>query len=54
MALIETGWLGGGHTGHNTTFIRSNYFYPESAALFDMSLKLHGGLSRELNYNLMF
>ena len=54
LALIEKGWLGGGNTGRNTTVIRSNYFYPESAALFDMSLKLYEGLSRELNYNLMF
>jgi heterotetrameric sarcosine oxidase beta subunit len=54
VALIEKGWLGGGNTGRNTTVIRSNYFYPESAALFDMSLRLYEGLSRELNYNLMF
>lgn len=54
IALIEKGWLGGGNTGRNTTVIRSNYFYPESAALFELSLKLYEGLSRELNYNLMF
>ena len=54
VAVIEKGWLGGGNTGRNTTAIRSNYYYPESAALYEMSLKLYEGLSRELNYNIMF
>lgn len=54
VAVIEKGWLGGGNTGRNTTTIRSNYFYPESAALYEASLKLYEGLSRELNYNIMF
>jgi len=53
VAVIERGWLGGGNTGRNTTAIRSNYFYPESAALYDLGLRLYEGLSRELNYNLM-
>ena len=53
VAVIEKGWLGGGNTGRNTTTIRSNYFYPESVALYDFSLKLYEGLSRELNYNIM-
>ncbi|MCI5076882.1 sarcosine oxidase subunit beta family protein [Oricola sp.] len=54
VAILEKGWLGGGNTGRNTTAIRSNYYYPESAALYDMSLRLYEGLSRELNYNVMF
>jgi sarcosine oxidase subunit beta len=54
VAVIEKGWIGGGNTGRNTTIIRSNYFYPESAALYDMSVRLYEGLSRELNYNIMF
>jgi sarcosine oxidase subunit beta len=54
VAVIEKGWLGGGNTGRNTTVIRSNYFYPESAALYDLSVKLYENLSRELNYNIMF
>jgi sarcosine oxidase subunit beta len=54
VAVIEKGWLGGGNTGRNTTTIRSNYFYPESVALYDFALKLYEGLSRELNYNVMF
>jgi sarcosine oxidase, subunit beta len=32
---LEKGWLGGGNTGRNTTIIRSNYLYDESAALYD-------------------
>ena len=53
VAVIEKGWLGGGNTGRNTTAIRSNYFYPESVALYDFALRLYEGLSRELNYNVM-
>jgi len=54
VAVLEKGWLGGGNTGRNTTVIRSNYFYPESVALYDLSVKLYEGLSRDLNYNVMF
>lgn len=54
VAVLEKGWLGGGNTGRNTTVIRSNYFYPESAALYDLSVRLYERLSRELNYNVMF
>lgn len=53
VALLEKGWIGGGNTGRNTTILRSNYYYPQSAALYDFSLKLYEGLSRALNYNLM-
>ncbi|MCB1461205.1 MAG: sarcosine oxidase subunit beta family protein [Nitratireductor sp.] len=54
VAILEKGWLGGGNTGRNTTAIRSNYYYPESAALYDLSLRLYENLSKELNYNVMF
>ncbi len=54
VALLERNWIGGGNTGRNTTIIRSNYFYPETANFFEFSLKLYEGLSRELNYNIMF
>jgi sarcosine oxidase subunit beta len=54
IAVIEKGWLGGGNTGRNTTTIRSNYFYPESAALYEASLKLYETMSKDLNYNVMF
>ena len=53
VAVIEKGWLGGGNTGRNTTAVRSNYFYPESVALYDFALRLYEGLSCELNYNVM-
>lgn len=53
VAVLEKGWIGGGNTGRNTTVIRSNYLYPQSAAFYDFSLKLFEGLSRELNYNIM-
>ncbi|NOR62406.1 MAG: sarcosine oxidase subunit beta family protein [Rhodobacteraceae bacterium] len=54
VAVLEKGWLGGGNTGRNTTTIRSNYFHPESVALYEFSLNLYENLSRELNYNVMF
>ncbi len=54
VAVLEKGWLGGGNTGRNTTIIRSNYLWDDSAALYEHSLKLWEGLSQELNYNLMF
>jgi sarcosine oxidase subunit beta len=54
IAVLEKGWLGGGNTGRNTTIIRSNYLFDESAALYNHALKLWPGLSAELNYNIMF
>jgi sarcosine oxidase subunit beta len=54
VALIERGWIGGGNTGRNTTIIRSNYFFPASAAFYDFSVKLYEGLADALNYNIMF
>ena len=54
VAVLERGWLGGGNTGRNTTIIRSNYLHDESAALYEHALKLWEGLSRELNYNVMY
>ena len=54
IAVLEKGWIGGGNTGRNTTIIRSNYLWDESAALYEHSVKLFEGLSQELNYNIMF
>lgn len=54
VAVIEKGWLGGGNTARNTTIVRSNYLWDESAALYDHSVKLWEDLSQELNYNVMF
>ncbi len=54
VAVLEKGWLGGGNTGRNTTVVRSNYLWEDSAFLYEHSLKLWEGLTRELNFNVMF
>lgn len=54
VAILEKGWIGGGNTGRNTTIVRSDYYYPQSAALFDRSVTLYEGLSRDINFNIMF
>ena len=54
IAVLDKGWLGGGNTGRNTTIIRSNYLFPESAAHYNHALKLWETLSQDLNYNTMF
>ena len=53
VAVLERGWLGGGNTGRNTTIVRSNYLYPESARLYDFALKCYENLSQELDFNIM-
>src|SRR5690606_28944185 len=47
-------WLGGGNTGRNTTIIRSNYLYDESAGIYDHAVRLWENVSQELNYNVMY
>jgi len=54
VAVLEAGWVGGGNTGRNTTIVRSNYLYPESARLYDFSLRQYEQLSKTLNFNIMF
>ena len=54
IAVVEKGWIGGGNTGRNTTIIRSNYLWDQSASLYEHALKLWEGMSQELNYNVMF
>jgi sarcosine oxidase, subunit beta len=54
VAVVERGWLGGGNTGRNTTIVRSNSLWDQSAALYEHALKLWEGLSQDLNYNVMF
>jgi len=54
IAVLEKGWIGGGNTGRNTTIIRSNYLFDESAALYDHALQLWQDLAQVLNYNVMF
>jgi len=53
IAVIEKGWIGGGNSGRNTTIIRSNYLFDESAAIYNHALTLWKTLGRELNYNIM-
>jgi sarcosine oxidase subunit beta len=54
VAVLEKGWIGGGNTGRNTTILRSNYLFDESARLYDHSLKMWRDLSQALNYNVMY
>jgi sarcosine oxidase subunit beta len=54
VAVLKKGSLGGGDTGRNTTVVRSDYLFPESAALYDLSLRLYESAGRDLNFNIMF
>ncbi len=54
VAVLEKGWLAGGNVTRNTTVIRSNYLWDESAAIYEHSLKLWEGLEEELEYDLLF
>src|ERR687887_1112862 len=54
VAVVEKGWLGGGNMARNTTIIRSNYLWDESAALYERALGLWEGLSAELGYDVLF
>ncbi len=54
VAVLEKGWIGGGNTGRNTTIIRSNYLWDESAHLYEKSLQLFEGLTQDLDFNVMF
>jgi sarcosine oxidase subunit beta len=54
IAVLERGWLAGGNITRNTTIIRSNYLWDESAAIYEHSLKLWEGLEQELGYDLLF
>ena len=53
IAVLEKGYIGGGNTGRNTRVTRSNYYWPQSAAFFDHSLKLYENLGHALNFNVM-
>jgi sarcosine oxidase subunit beta len=54
VCVVERGWLGGGNMARNTTIIRSNYLWDESAAIYEHSLKLWEGLEEDLGFNLQF
>jgi sarcosine oxidase subunit beta len=40
VAVLERGWLAGGNMARNTTIIRSNYLWEESAGIYEHALKL--------------
>ena len=54
VCIVERGWLGGGNMARNTTVIRSNYLWDESAAIYEHSLKLWEGLEEELDFDMQF
>src|SRR5580765_6344417 len=54
VAVLERGWLAGGNITRNTTIIRSNYLWDESAAIYEHALQLWEGLEAELGYDLLF
>jgi sarcosine oxidase subunit beta len=54
VAVVEKGWLAGGNMARNTTIIRSNYLWDESAGIYEHSLKLWEGLAEELDYDFLF
>jgi sarcosine oxidase subunit beta len=54
VAVLERGWLAGGNMARNTTIIRSNYLWDESAAIYEASLKLWEQLPEELEYDFLF
>ncbi|BBH68803.1 sarcosine oxidase subunit beta [Actinoplanes sp. OR16] len=54
VAVLEKGWLAGGNMARNTTIIRSNYLWDESAGIYEHALKLWEGLEEELGYEILF
>jgi sarcosine oxidase, subunit beta len=54
VAVLERGWLAGGNMARNTTIIRSNYLWDESAAIYEHSLKQWEVLPDELDYDFLF
>jgi sarcosine oxidase subunit beta len=54
IAILEKGWLAGGNMARNTTIIRSNYLWDESAAIYEHALKLWEELPDELDYDFLF
>ncbi|HET9310814.1 MAG TPA: sarcosine oxidase subunit beta family protein [Actinomycetota bacterium] len=54
VCVVEKGWLGGGNMARNTTIIRSNYLWDESAAIYEHSLKLWESLEETLGFDMQF
>jgi sarcosine oxidase subunit beta len=54
VAVLDKGWLGGGNMARNTTLIRSNYLWDESATIYEHALKLWEGLQDDLGMSILF
>ncbi len=54
VCVVEKGWLGGGNMARNTTIIRSNYLWDESAAIYEHSLALWESLEETLSFDMQF
>jgi sarcosine oxidase subunit beta len=54
VAVLDKGWLGGGNLARNTTLIRSNYLWDQSATIYEHALKLWEGLEEDLGYPILF
>jgi len=54
VGVVERGWLAGGNMARNTTIIRSNYLWNESAAMYERALTMWEGLSDQLGYDVLF
>ncbi len=54
VCVVEKGWLGGGNMARNTTIIRSNYLWDESAAIYEHSLMLWESLEETLSFDMQF
>jgi sarcosine oxidase, subunit beta len=54
VAVLEKSWLAGGNMARNTTIIRSNYLWDESAGIYEHSLKLWENLEEEVGYEMFF
>src|ERR1700727_404592 len=54
VAILEKRYIGSSGGGGHTRILRSNYKTPEGAKFYDASVKLYEGLSKDLNFNLLF
>jgi sarcosine oxidase subunit beta len=54
VCVVEKGWLAGGNMARNTTIIRSNYLWDESASIYEHSLKLWESLEEALGFDMQF
>src|SRR5256886_15681960 len=48
VAVVGKGYNGSGHTGRNTTNIRSNYLLPGHEPVHELMMKLWEGMEQEL------